>query len=433
MSLVNQMLKDLARRSKPVPGPDMILSGLLTTTASKSRKTKLYRWFIACSLFLILISISIIIQPYFLSKNRSLQHGLVDASIIAIPHPISPHDPNATVAPIIESSMQQPVVLTGITLQAQKERTILRLLLNKDSLYRINSYEKNRLVIVLENTRLVANLPQIDTMKSAVKMIRMINQIDGSLKILLVLNTGTELKHIGTNKTDKLPELQIDLAYKNAVDNGGNNLPQGEILEEQQMSTIKKISYDTKIDDEYQQAINLATQGQNNEAIKRLTMFLKKHPASIPARKSLVELLLKQNDVSNAEGVIDVGLQQEPLYPSYVQLKAQILVDKGKLKQALSLLEKAQPPLEENLDYHAFIAALYQRQNKFQLAEKLYERLVNQQPTNSIWWLGLGIARESLNKNKQALDAYTKANSTENLSPELKVYVENRIHELLLL
>jgi MSHA biogenesis protein MshN len=56
---------------------------------------------------------------------------------------------------------------------------------------------------------------------------------------------------------------------------------------------------------------------------------------------------------------------------------------------------------------------------------------LNQQPNNSVWWMGLAIARESLRKNKEAVEAYTKASNTDNLSSELKVYAENRIHALL--
>lgn len=429
MSLINQMLKDLAQRSKPLPNPDVILSGLVTTPYSRFKKNKFSRLLIVSSSFFILMISFAIIRPHFFPKSH--QPLSIPIKIAFQPQSISKPNLTLTETPEAEAALfLNPVVLTGITLQVQKEMTNLRLLLSQNALYRIMSDEQNHLVIVLENTRLIASLPQIDTMNSAVKIIRMTNQVDGSLKIILTLNSGAELSHLELNEADKLSELQMDLSYKNAIEIPAHNFLQNDVVEEQ-MSSVKKISYDTSIDDEYRQAMHFSIQGQNNKAITLLTQFLVKHPAFIPARKSLVTLLLKQNNFFKAEQVINAGLEQQPVYPAYIQLKAQVLVATGKIKQALALLQMTPPSLEENPEYHAFIAALYQRQNKSMLAEKLYEQLLNQQPDNSIWWMGLGIARESLNKNKEALEAYTRANSTNNLSPELKVYVENRIHTLL--
>jgi tetratricopeptide (TPR) repeat protein len=423
MSLINQMLKDLARRSKPLPDPEVILSGLVSTPYSKPKKNKFHYWLIASSSLFTLMVTSVIFQQEFSSKYH--QNRIILATFNSQLHPIS-----KTGLKINEMSTLplNPVMLTGMTLQIQNEMTNFRFLLSQNTLYRITTNGKDRLVIVLENARLIANLPQIDTTNSAIKSIRMTTQADGSLKIILILNTGAELSHLELNEAGKLSELQMDLSY---IDGTLPNPQQGDVVEEQQINPIKKITYDTSIADEYQQAMNFSTQGQNNEAIALLTKFLIKHPEFVPARKSLTTLLLNEGNTSKAQQVINAGLQQQPLFAPYIQLKAQILVNKGKIRQALNLLQLAPPPLEENPEYHAFIAALYQRQNKAMLAEKLYEALLNQQPDNSIWWMGLGIARESLNKNQEALAAYKKANNTNNLSPELKVYVETRIHALL--
>jgi len=423
MSLINQMLKDLARRAKPSPSPDVFLSGLVTTTSSDFKKNKFHYWLITSSLFLSLVCIFAIFKLYFLPSHH--QSNIASIQF----HPISKPKPMVTETPV-PLLPSHPAGLTGITLQVEKEMTILRLLLSQNTLYRVTRNGKNRLMIVLENTRLIANLPQIDTMDSAVKILQMTNQADGSLKIIFILNEGAELSHLEMNEAGQPPELKIDLSYKNAGDATLHNLSQDDVVEEHQMQSIKKISYDTSMDAEYKQAMYFSNQGQDSEAITQLTKFLVKYPAFIPARKSLATLLLKQGNISKAQQVVNIGLQQQPLYLPYVQLKAQILVDTGNIKQALNLLQMTAPPVEENPEYHAFIAALYQRQNQPTFAEKLYERLVNLQPNNSIWWMGLGIARESLNKNSGALEAYQKAN-TDNLSPELKVYVETRIHALL--
>jgi MSHA biogenesis protein MshN len=156
-----------------------------------------------------------------------------------------------------------------------------------------------------------------------------------------------------------------------------------------------------------------------------------KYPEYATARESLATLLISQGNISQAQQVIRVGLQQRPFYPPYIQLKARILVNEGKVKQALNLLQLEPPPLAENPDYHALIAALYQRQGQPNFAEKLYEQLLVIQPHNPTWWTGLGIALESLGKRTLAINAYTKVKESSNLSPELKIYAETRLRNLL--
>jgi MSHA biogenesis protein MshN len=225
------------------------------------------------------------------------------------------------------------------------------------------------------------------------------------------------------NEGGKFPELQLDFLYKNSLTENHNAV--GPI----QNGLIKKLSYNSSSGYGYQRAMSLARQGQVDEAINELSQFLEKQPGFNPARELLITLLLKQGNIVQAQEEINFGLQKKPVNPKYIQMKAQILVDSGQIKEALNVLQSATPPFEDNLEYYSLIAALYQRQNKFDLAEKLYDRLIHQQANNSIWWMGLGIARESLEKNREAIEAYQKAN-TDSLSPELKVYVETRIHAL---
>lgn len=419
MSLINQMLKDLARRSKPLTDPDVILSGLTASKYVKPKTKKKNYWLLAS--IVVLLFILGLIQQFLLPKyyrEQTLLGNFITEQAINIKRQSKP----------ASELLFDRVALTGISMQVEKEVTSLRLFLSGHLTYRISKAADNKLILVLENTRVTANLPQIDTLNSALKVIKIVDQTDDSLKIILTLNQGAELSRLALNDKTELPELQIDLLYKN--DSASDILQPGDMLEEKQISTIKKISYDTSIEDAYQRAIEFEKIGQDNTAITQLTKFLIEHPNYIAARKSLLSLLLKHRDLTKALQVVNEGLLHQPQYIPYIELKAQILVEKGDIKDALNLLQTTPPPIEVNPEYHAFIAALYQRQNKFNLAEKMYEQLLTIQPNNSIWWMGLGIAREGLNKNDSALLAYTKANGSGDLNPELKVYIENRIHAL---
>ena len=192
---------------------------------------------------------------------------------------------------------------------------------------------------------------------------------------------------------------------------------------------IKKSS-SAEIENQYRNAIALVNQGQVIQAILELNQILTKQPDFTLARQSYATFLFQQGDFQEAEKAVDIGLNQHPLYAPYLQIKAEILAGEGKIGQALTLLQKNPPSLDENPEYHALLAALYQKDNQFQLAEKIYEELIKMQPSNSIWWMGLAITREKLKKNQAALQAYEYAGQKENLSPELKVFIENRIRLL---
>lgn len=420
MSLINQMLKDLSRRSVPVTDPDIILSGLTFTSQTSSQKKNYYILFAtgAGLIFIIMLSLLIKVINTNDQENSPALGAFQSSSAISLKKITQPDF-------AIEIS---PAILSSIVLQIKNEVSSLQLLLDHNVLYRITQNQNGQLIIVLENTRLAADLPQVDTVNSTIKNILALNQPDGNLKMIINLQPGAELKRLELSDTEKPPIFNIEL-FHHSVEPLIQNQEVKKIGDDQSTS-VKKMSRETIITAEYQQALRLIEQGQTQEAMILLEDFLQRNPKYMPARKSYTTLLLEEGKLTEAQQIIDVGLQQLPSYPPYVQLKAQILVNLGKLNQALDLLLKSPPNVDKNPDYHAFIAALYQRTDKFALAEKVYENLLKIQPENSIWWMGLGIARDSLKKSKSALYAYLKANSSENLTPELKIYVENRIHML---
>lgn len=426
MSLINQMLQDLAERSRPPPKAKVILSGLMLPR-SRLKKSKLF-WLtlsVVCIISLILFPIA----GKYIKKDAPIKNTIKTSTSTPV---VVTSLENNNLKVINNSELAtDPTTLTGITLEAQKEMTNLRLFLNQDALYQIISHEKDNLTLILEHTNIVTSLPQINTVNSAISVMQMKNLENGNLEVILKLESGAELERVNMHKTNKFSEFEIDFSYKDSI-----NFHTSEVVEEKMIPklptdfSIKKVNYDTSVDDEYKQAINYASLGQDAEAITLLTEIVEKNPAFMPARKMLASLLVVQGDTDKAQEVILTGLQQKPFYPDLILLKAQILVDQDELKEALALLQLSPPPINENPKYHAFIAALYQRLNEPNLAENLYEKLVKAHPHNSTWWMGLGIARESLNKNKDALIAYKNAMDKENINPELRDHLQTRIHNL---
>ncbi len=426
MSLINQMLKDLEKRTHSSMGQEAIIPGIPVTVFSHyrtaSKKIGLIVAISLIGLMLALIGQKILFAHHPVSV---LTHSTVSASI----QPQISTSNTLTTSSIVPPLHLTPAILTAITMQLKEEKTFLRLLLSQNVLYRVSMNQKNQLIITLENARLVASLPPIKTMNSAIQDIQMINHRNGDLQILLSLKAGAELSHLELNETGQFPELQLDLISHASTASQANLIPKNTMVEEQTGSIIK-LRTDVSINDKYQEALQLSTQGHSHEAIAILTDILARDPEYAPARESLASLFIAQGSPIKAQQVIKVGLQQRPFYPAYVELKAKMLVNEGKIKQALYLLQLAPPALTTDPMYHAFIAALYQREGQPAFAEKLYEQLLSLQPNNATWWMGLGVALESMGKSTLAIEAYLKASNNDHLSPELKIYAETRVHHL---
>lgn len=424
MSLINQMLKDLEQRSRPPLDPEAALAGLHATEEIELKKNREKYKLMVSVLLCLTLFFFLVVHYHGLLKLPPVPLG--KRQILLNTPPTTGNKDTATLAlPVIPLT---PTILTGIALQTQKELTSLRLLLNQSTLYRVNSnVQAQTITLVLENTRLVANLPIVDYMNSAIKDMQMKNETNGDLKIILKLNGGIELKQLGLDETTKRPELQLSF-LRNVAE--PLIVAQKAPIIEKQTKSVKTWMVDLASSEQYQQAVNFAKQGQVGKAVPMLENLVKKFPEYSAARHILAVLLFEQGKKFQAQQILQIGLQQQPFYLPYIELQARILVSEGKITQALNLLQKAAPSLEANPDYHAFIAALYQRQGQWALAMNLYEQILTLQPSNAVWWMGLGITFENLGKRSQALEAYARAESGDNLSPELKAFVRSRMHNL---
>lgn len=426
MSIINQMLKDLEKRSHTLNHSDIALQSMSPSIFFSHKKSfsKLYKMI---ALTIIALMLLIFIHKLHVAHKAALVPALENMTIqeqtTAVPSE-SAHSP--AIVPLHLS----PSILTAIALQVDQDTTSLRFLLSQDALYQVKTNENNQLIITLENARLVTTIPPINAANSAIDEIKIVNQPDGDLKIILALKEGAELTHLELNSVGKLPELQLDLFATGIQDSPKVSPLSSNPVSFTPNDAVIKLRTDTSVSDQYQQALQLSTQGHSHDAVKMLTGILNHNPDYTDVRESLASLLIAQGNTVQAEQVIKIGLQQRPYFPAFIQLKARLLVDEGKINKALDLLQLAPPLLANNPDYHAFIAALYQRQGKAQYAEKLYEQLLAVQPNNAKWWMGLGIALESMGKTTLAMEAYVRAGNSGQLNPELKMYAQSRVQTL---
>lgn len=421
MSLINQMLKDLEKRERQPAGPEITLSGLFSKETVQLEPRNRPAFFIGLLFLIPLLSLGIIYKNSLVKKSQlSLQAE--STPTLNVNHQL----PNVT--PSLPMSDPTPSVMTGMTLQVQQDVTSLRFLLNQDTYYNINpDLQQNKLTIVLDHTNLVAELAAVNYLNSAIKGMEMSNDPDGNLVITLTLNQNTELQHLELVTSEgHAAELQVDIVAKktDAV---------VEHKSETSVSStpaIKKPIEQFNIDQQYKYALDFSALGQNNKATQLLSNLLIKYPEFNTARESLISILLESGNFVKANKIVDVGLDQEPNYVPFIQLKARILVAEGKVNSALDLLQRAAPSIENSPDYHAFMAALYQQQGKSDAAAKVYEQLLSLNPDKAVWWMGLAIALESQGDPSEAKEAYVRAQNTAGLNPELRAYVQKRIDSI---
>jgi tetratricopeptide (TPR) repeat protein len=412
MSLINDMLKSLEQRAQKMPSSTEISIGLKAGVARNlSAERKNFVLLSALLLFSFLLL-------WMTLHHRHALHVRAKQDAVTLKQASTPIDSHIATP---TAGTSATTLLTGVALQVEQNTTSLRFLLNQHTLYRLsNDVSKNELIIVLDKTNLLAALPKIDYAGSGVKDIQAFSDDAGNLKLLLSLDPTTEVKRLDLNEEGKAPELQLELRYKTSPTNTGiaATIP----------VSIKHPIVESATEEQYQQALKLSAAGQDNQAIYMLKNLQTDFPQYHQGREFLVKLLMRNGHIAEANRVLAVGLMQQPHSANYVELKARLLVEEGKIDQAVSLLESAAPSLKTNPEYHALTAALYQRQGRSALAANLYKELLRTNSGNAKWWLGLGVALDSTENHSQAVEAYANANTVGGLNPELKAYVETQLH-----
>ena len=177
----------------------------------------------------------------------------------------------------------------------------------------------------------------------------------------------------------------------------------------------------------YQRALLLLEQGDQQGGGEQLAALVQRFPKHQASRYALAELVSKQGDRQRARTLLQQGLRLSPKYPPFTEMLAHIYVAEDNYPLALSTLQSSQPTMAENLEYYAFLAALHEHVGHYAKSASLYSVLLQHQPQNAIWWLGLAIALEGSGQAKQARHAYRKAELSQDLQPQLQNYIHKRL------
>lgn len=178
------------------------------------------------------------------------------------------------------------------------------------------------------------------------------------------------------------------------------------------------------------EARRLTQTGQIDAANARLEEALKQYPDHVAARSQLAVHWQSQGRLAEARALLEEGLQRQSGVIEWIKLAARIMVAQGDDDAAIDTLASHPPQVAEDPDYHAFLAALYQRRNRHAEAITTYREVLRRRPDFGVWWMGLAISLEAEEHNPESLQAYQQAIKTGRLTAELRAFVEQKIAAL---
>ncbi len=193
---------------------------------------------------------------------------------------------------------------------------------------------------------------------------------------------------------------------------------------------LKKISPQQHAENEFRKA-NLALQeGRVDDALAGYDGVLRAYPLHHAARRALAGALLGLKRNADAERVLQEGLKLDAHEASLAMLLARIQVERDAVPLALETLQKTLQYAEGQADYQAFVAALLQRQSRHKEAITHFQIALQLVPNNGVWWMGVGISMQAVQRNEDARDAYQRALDSNGLNAQLQAYVQKKLKEL---
>ena len=182
-------------------------------------------------------------------------------------------------------------------------------------------------------------------------------------------------------------------------------------------------------ENEYRHAVDLLDQKRLLEAQDALEAALKLNPAHVGARQGLFGLLLAAKKTGEAEQVLQEGLTLNPNQPGFALALARLQAERGDTQAAIATMQNSAAAAQNNPEYLASLAALLQRAGRHAEAVEHYQAAL-QLTSSGVWWMGLGISLQALDRKAEARDAFTRAKSSNTLTPDLQAFVEQHLQQL---
>ncbi len=247
-------------------------------------------------------------------------------------------------------------------------------------------------------------------------------------------------KHIKARKqrvTKKAP-VKKQASIKTASSAASNQayaeaIETDEVIDDSPVKLNKKhrpLNYKQQAEIEYKKGYLALQRGRMRQGKEHLREALVLYTPHLKSREMLAGIYIKSGRYVEAAELLREGIRVVPTYSLFAKLYARVLLEQNNPLLAIKVLESSSKALDVDLDYHALLAATYQRVKNHNKAIAIYLQLVKEKASVGIWWLGLAISLEKSGKNKEALEAYQRAQKTGSLKAGLVKFTNNRVSAL---
>lgn len=175
-------------------------------------------------------------------------------------------------------------------------------------------------------------------------------------------------------------------------------------------------------------ARQLLLQGQDSDAIISLQTFITSAKAPRESAKVLLDIFSAQENVQEVNKLLAAANYLLPVDQNFYAAKVAII--QRREADAIQLLEEELGEANEQENYLALLAGLYQRSGKYQEAATLYRRLLTSIGDRPAYWLGFALAQDSLNQPQTAKQAYLRLAGYSDLQPQVRTYIQQRLAAL---
>lgn len=181
-------------------------------------------------------------------------------------------------------------------------------------------------------------------------------------------------------------------------------------------------------DVEFGRAEKAMKEGNSRKAADYYEAALSYRPDWAEARQKLAALYYGRGDVRRALAILQEGLGYDSQQPVLRLTLARLLVSESQQQAALNVL--AVLPAQPDSGYLAMRGALAQQLKSNNLALSSYQRLVELEPYDGRWWMGLGIALERGGNGTKAEQAYQQALLMGRISSQSQQFIQQRLNVL---
>jgi MSHA biogenesis protein MshN len=179
----------------------------------------------------------------------------------------------------------------------------------------------------------------------------------------------------------------------------------------------------------FRRAMVLLKDARVGEAEDEFLTALQIDPRHTAARQAYVSLLLDQQRVSTARGLLQDTLAADPAQAWFALALARIHAMGRDYGGALAVLDRA-ASVGKNAEFLAYRGTMLQRLGRHEEALEAFQSAVRDGAAPATAWIGYGMSLEALGKRSDAAHAYRRALTSGPIAAEARDYAESRARAL---